>query len=39
VVSPSAEDGIAVLKLAERIAAGQLSPEHPSVYVIPGVAW
>jgi D-psicose/D-tagatose/L-ribulose 3-epimerase len=35
----SAEDGIAVLKLAERIAAWQLSPEYPNGYAIPGSAW
>jgi len=35
----SAEDGIAVLKLAERIAEWQLSPEYPNGYAIPGVGW
>ena len=35
----SAEDGIAVLKLAERIAAWQLSPEYPNGYAIPGAVW
>ncbi len=35
----SAEDGIAVLKLAERIAAWQLSPEYPNGYAIPGAGW
>jgi D-psicose/D-tagatose/L-ribulose 3-epimerase len=35
----SAEDGIAVLKLAERIAEWQLSPEYPNGYAIPGSAW
>ena len=35
----SAEDGIAVLKLAERIAEWQLSPEYPNGFAIPGAAW
>ncbi|MEX1297312.1 MAG: sugar phosphate isomerase/epimerase family protein [Candidatus Limnocylindrales bacterium] len=35
----SAEDGIAVLKLAERIAEWQLSPEYPNGYAIPGAGW
>ncbi len=35
----SAEDGLAVLKLAERIAEWQLSPEYPNGYAIPGVGW
>ncbi len=35
----SAEDGIAVLKLAERIAGWQLSPEYPNGYAIPGSGW
>ena len=35
----SAEDGIAVLKLAERIARWQLSPEYPNGYAIPGAGW
>ncbi len=35
----SAEDGIAVLKLAERIAQWQLSPEYPNGYAIPGAGW
>jgi D-psicose/D-tagatose/L-ribulose 3-epimerase len=35
----SAEDGIAVLKLAERIAEWQLSPEYPNGYAIPGASW
>lgn len=35
----SAEDGIAVLKLAERIAEWQLGPEYPNGYAIPGAGW
>ena len=35
----SAEDGLAVLKLAERIAEWQLSPEYPNGYAIPGAGW
>jgi D-psicose/D-tagatose/L-ribulose 3-epimerase len=35
----SAEDGLAVLKLAERIARWQLSPEYPNGYAIPGAGW
>jgi D-psicose/D-tagatose/L-ribulose 3-epimerase len=35
----SAEDGIALLKLAERIAEWQLSPEYPNGYAIPGAGW
>ena len=35
----SAEDGLAVLKLAERIAVWQLSPEYPNGYAIPGAGW
>jgi D-psicose/D-tagatose/L-ribulose 3-epimerase len=35
----SAEDGIAVLRLAERIAEWQLAPEYPNGYAIPGAGW
>ncbi|MFO7533022.1 MAG: sugar phosphate isomerase/epimerase family protein, partial [Candidatus Limnocylindrales bacterium] len=35
----SAQDGIEFLKMAERIAEWQLSPEYPNGYAIPGAGW
>ncbi len=36
---PLAEDGIACLKLAERVAEYQVSAEYPNGYAIPGAGW
>ena len=35
----SAEDGIACLRLAERVAEYQVSAEYPNGYAIPGATW